>query len=276
MPAFGMNRFTQAYAVAANDAGTRINDKPISCVDLLAYRLFEWGGAKNLATTFNFVYPFVGGTADSHSINLADPTTGRIIWEDTVTHNANGITGDGVSGCGRTGATLAGPAVKDAFVSFGVYSRTANTGNYNDIGNYSGVSGVPGGLLIRCRWGDALAAFYNSSAAGLSISVPNSQGLFACLRTTAAALWAYRNGALVISGTLANAVVDPPIPLMILARPDSVNPDVPIQFSSRNLAFAFLSNAPDTPGIGAINTTAKMTDLYTYVQSFQTKLGRQV
>jgi hypothetical protein len=274
MPAFGLNRFTQAYAVSANDAGTRIKDKPISCVDRLAFQLFEWGGAKSLATTFNFVYPFVGGTADSHSINLANPTTGRIIWEDTVTHNVNGVTGDGISGVGRTGATLAGPAQKDAFVSFGIYSRTANSGTYCEIGNYSN-----GGLLIYSRHTDALARFYNSTAAagGLMPSVPNSQGLFGCLRTTAAALYSYRNGVLLTSSTTnVNGVVDPPVSLMILARPDNADSDVPIVFSNRNLAFAWLSNAPDTPGIGAINTTVKMAELYTYVQSFQQKLGRSV
>lgn len=47
-------------------------------------------------------YPFVGGSASAHSFNLANSLY-TITWGGTVTHNANGITGDGATGYGDTG-----------------------------------------------------------------------------------------------------------------------------------------------------------------------------
>ena len=274
MPAFGLNRFTLAYAVAVNDAGTRIGDRPLSCVDRLAFQLFEWGGGKPLDLTFRFIYPFVGGTAVSNSFNLADPSVGRIEWEGEPVHNANGVTGNALDAVGRTGVALAGTAIADSFLSFGVYSRTASTGSYAEIGNY-GYSNVAG-LLIYSRYTDGHGKWY--SGTGLSSAVTNSQGMFSCLRTTNAALYGYRNGVLIISATTAFVVQDPPGPLLLLARPDNdaINELPPIFFTNRNLAFAFMTNASNTSGIGAIFTSVKQTELYNYVQSFQTKQGRNV
>lgn len=270
MSSFGLNRFAQAFAVAVNDAGDRIADKPTTCVDRLAYQLFEWGGAKDLDVSFRFVYPFVGGTAVSHSFNLVDPTIGRIEWQDTITHTSSGITGDGVSGYGGTGVTLAGPLQSDAFVSCGIYSRTANAGPYCEIGNY-----VTPGIFIYCRAADALPKFYNGATPLQPAGLPNSQGVFSSLRTSAAAFFCYRNGVLLASNTSANVAADPPSPFLILARPNPPTGAVD-SFSNRNLAFAFLSNAASTPGIGPIFTSIKQEELYNYIQSFQTKLGRQV
>jgi hypothetical protein len=190
MPAFGVNRFTQAYAVAVNDAGTRINDKPISCVDRLASDLWRWRN-QDLKLTFQFLYPFVGGSAVSNSFNLADPDTARIAWEDTVTHNANGITGDGVSGLGDTGQALrkAGDTItlSETFVACGVYSRTASTGNWSDIGNVPSPSATTPArdVGLICRYTDGNAYFYNGPEGGttyFSVAVANAQGLFVSLQ----------------------------------------------------------------------------------------------
>jgi hypothetical protein len=47
------------------------------------------------------IYPFVGGTATTNSYNLKNAAQYQITWNGTVTHNANGITGDGTSGYGN-------------------------------------------------------------------------------------------------------------------------------------------------------------------------------
>lgn len=262
------------FAAAVNDAGTRLNSRQDTSVDLLAWRLFEWGGGKDLDTTFRFVYPFIGGTAVAHSFNLADPSVGRVEWEDTVTHTNLGIVGDGISGVGKTNVTLAGGTQADAFVSFGAYSRTANAGVYCELGNYT-----TGGFLIYSRYTDGREVIYMGGT-GMGLAVANSQGLFSGLRTTAASAYIYRNGVLITSSVAnTNIAVDPPVPFLILAYYDPIaDPDLGAfkAFSNRNLAFAFLTNAANTPGIGAIFSTAKQAELYSYVQTFQTRLLRQV
>jgi len=49
----------------------------------------------------DIIYPFVGGTAGTHAQNLKSSSF-TITWNGTVTHNANGITGDGATGFGDT------------------------------------------------------------------------------------------------------------------------------------------------------------------------------
>lgn len=52
------------------------------------------------------IYPFVGGSATKHKFNLKDPrdldAAFRIVWNGTLTHDANGVTSDGSSGYGDT------------------------------------------------------------------------------------------------------------------------------------------------------------------------------
>lgn len=59
--------------------------------------------AHSLWTKIDALYTFVGGNATAHSYNLKNPATFQITWAGTVTHNGNGITGNGTSGCGDTG-----------------------------------------------------------------------------------------------------------------------------------------------------------------------------
>lgn len=55
--------------------------------------------ADGLWSKFYALYPFVGGTANAHAQNLAS-TSHTIDWRGTLTHDANGVTGDGNTGYG--------------------------------------------------------------------------------------------------------------------------------------------------------------------------------
>ena len=52
-------------------------------------------------TNCDAIYPFVGATAAAHSLNLKS-TNYCILWHGAVSHNANGVTGDGSTGYGDT------------------------------------------------------------------------------------------------------------------------------------------------------------------------------
>ena len=62
--------------------------------------------ANNLYSKFSVLYPFVGGSADTHKFNLINPVDSdaafRIAWSGSVTHNANGIKSNGTNGYGDT------------------------------------------------------------------------------------------------------------------------------------------------------------------------------
>lgn len=71
-----------------------------------------------LLTVLDAFYPFAGGTAQAHAENLLSssfPWT----WAGTITHNANGITGDGSTGWGNN--------------TF----RQSEHGGTNSVGHYS-------------------------------------------------------------------------------------------------------------------------------------------
>lgn len=60
--------------------------------------------AASLWTKLDVIYPFVGGTAGAHAVNLKSPGTFDITWTGAgVTHDANGITGNGTTAYGNTG-----------------------------------------------------------------------------------------------------------------------------------------------------------------------------
>ena len=59
--------------------------------------------SNNLWGKIYAIYPFVGGSASSHSYNLKNTAQFQITWGGGVTHNANGITGNGTTGFGLTG-----------------------------------------------------------------------------------------------------------------------------------------------------------------------------
>jgi len=47
-------------------------------------------------------YPFLGGTASSHSYNAINPATFQITWSGSLSHNSNGVN-QSVNGTGDTG-----------------------------------------------------------------------------------------------------------------------------------------------------------------------------
>ena len=86
------------------------------------------------------VWPFYGGNAASHGINMFGEDD--ITWYGTVTHNSNGITGNGTDATGHLHINLAARADPTKW-SMAVYNRTNTasdamheigvsiTGNYN-------------------------------------------------------------------------------------------------------------------------------------------------
>ena len=67
------------------------------------------------------IYPMVGGTATSHSYNLKDTTKFQITWNGGLTHDSNGVTGNGTNGYGNL--NLNPRTHLSTQFSFGTYCR---------------------------------------------------------------------------------------------------------------------------------------------------------
>lgn len=270
MSAFGFDYYTRNFGEAIKAAGAaRLSNRILAALEMLVGELHGLGsgaGSAPLDTVFSFIYPFVGGNATAHSFNLANPNTAKIAWGGggTITHNANGITGDGVS-YGDTGFALAIGTISAAFGTVGVYSRTNVQIAGYDMSNQGSVS-----IDLACRWSDGKGYFDHCAnatgpvAANVTVTVADSRGLFTLRRAGTADFNAYRNGVSLGSdtGTTVNSYTTTNFLLLSF--------DGGTSFSTRNLAFAFLGNST------TLNTTSKQAPLYTIIQNFETRLNRQV
>jgi hypothetical protein len=152
MPAFGCNPITIAFAERILNEpikGFRLSDRIVSAIDRFVGALsrFLVPGEPGVMNRWLFIYPFVGSTDWTHSLNLADaPNSGyqggqgvgvgpyaptgkferyRITWSGAVTHNDFGVTPG--SGTGNTNCDMANTTSNfNAWNrrSQGYYSRT--------------------------------------------------------------------------------------------------------------------------------------------------------
>jgi len=203
------------------------------------------------------IYPFVGGTASQHSFNLKDPSQFQITWIGTVTHDANGITGDGTTGYGNTNYN---PSVSGTLgsASLSLYMRTdrAASATIRSLGSGSGSNFYSIATFFTAG---VFRPIIGSTSLLPSGAVTNSQGLFRADRQDATNILGYRNGVEVLNapqnqGGLAN------IACFIAAQNSSGSPT---GRSTDNIAFA------------SIGTYFAAND-YAAIQAFQTALGRQV
>jgi hypothetical protein len=246
----GFNSYASRYmAGVVNAGGTTPGVNIQQYIEELAVRLFV--AQSGIPTA---AYPFYGGNAESHALDLFRHYD--ITWEGTVTHNSNGVTGDGSTGIGYTGInpTL---ALNVTSFSFSVYSRT-NTSSDTDYEAGILVSAI--GVFIRCRTvaGTVATRAGGQSAANFGGAVGASTGLFLVHRTATNSAAGTRNGT--VFGSTAVAVGSLPNGSSL-----TVCGAAGLNFSNRNLAFAHVG-----PGLGSHS------DFYTIVQDFQTALGRQV
>jgi hypothetical protein len=150
------------------------------------------------------IYPFVGGTPQAHAQNLkraaytiTNTTGASLYWYGAVTHDLNGITGDGISGYGDTGynPTAAGAAT-NSFSVF-VYNRTATISG----DSYPWFIGAADGALLTGlqRVGNTLIMGFVSTvnsdpAVPYAVATTDLRGCIMASRTGSAYANVYFNG----------------------------------------------------------------------------------
>jgi hypothetical protein len=92
---------SRAYLKAIEDAGVVPSVNQNFASNYLVTTFKEIGAwTPSLA-----IYPYIGGTANTHAVNMKTPGTFNLTYFGTLTHSANGIQFDGSTGYASTGLT---------------------------------------------------------------------------------------------------------------------------------------------------------------------------
>jgi hypothetical protein len=225
--------------------------------------------ADGLWTNMQVIYPFVGGTASSHKYNLKDPrdldAAYRLSFSGGWTHNANGITGNGVN------------TYADTFYnypnSFGVYSRISTPSVFTGIYEITYIDGEYNGDAATILRGDALVLKNYPFSAG---SAPYTK-FYSIVDNNSSApdqLKIYRNGSNVLPTSYGSILPFYKQTNFVLGAVRSLTYNdgnlttAYNQYGTANLAFSYFSTS-------ILNSTQN-TNLNNRVVTFQTALSRQV
>ena len=211
-------------------------------VDLKGYSI--WSKMKAL-------YPFVGGTATSHSYNLKNTAQFQLTFNGAATHNSNGYANTGFNPNTQFSTN------NSAHLSF--YSRTNNDLGGLDFGSQL-VSAVSG---LYARYSNNAYAYIHGGV-GVITANTNSTGFYVGTRTSASALKLFKNNAQLGSTYTGASGARGEINLFLGCLNFQGNAQY---YAQRNYAFA---------SIGDGLTDAEAANFYTAVQAFQTTLGRQL
>lgn len=256
-------------ALAFFAKGVSLGEAPLSATEKNAVNglVLQFKQA-SIWTKSELLYPFVGGTAVWHSLNLKDPDTFQVTWAGTLTHNSNGVTGNGSDGWGDTGwATSAASIASLDSVSLFAYNRTqapVSGGRFLGVSNTAGTSRLgmiaSGGNLNS----DGPHDGDSDTVPSINTITPDFRGTMLLSRTSSTAHANYirdlspgsdsQSSTSTCTGTLG-----------ILARNfESFGPD---SFSDANLALA---------GAGSGMSAADYASLNAAIKNFQDALGRNV
>ena len=244
----------QMTQVADFLTNTGIVDATISgAVRSLALRLDDYG----IWSKVRALYPFVGGTATTHKYNLKDPrdldAAYRMVFAGGWTHDANGVTGNGVNTSGDS--RLANNVPGQNSLTLGVYNRTAGSGGVEWSGSVTPRTWLAGNIS-----GTAYFDVNNGASTATTTAPADVRGTLMSSRIVSSATELNLNG----QGQRTTAAAS--------SAPSATN-FIFGQFSgggfvtSRNYAAAWI-----TDGL----TAEEETHFRSAMQTFQTTLGRNV
>ena len=215
-------------------------------------------------TKMKAIYPFVGGTAESHKWNLKDPrdldAAYRLVFNGGWTHSSTGILPNGTNAYADTKLIPSQQYSTNSSVSFGVYSRNDKLENSTELNAYSGASQNMG---MEPRWTDGKFYGYawQDGIGTTSVTLNSgSLGLLSVTRQSSNTLKTFRNNILIgnqtstVSGTL-------PTNSVRLSMGGVAG------YSSREKAFAYIGDGISDNEISLLSTA---------IQRFQTSLSRHV
>ena len=210
-------------------------------------------------TKMKALYPFVGGTASSHKFNLKDPrdldAAFRLVFFGGVTHNSNGVTGNGTNGYFNT---FVNPSINLQLnnTSVWAYSRTQLARDSDIL--LATVDGSTNAILLNPRNATNNSGSRLHSSNIVNTSSTDSTGLFGLSRTTSANYNVFIRNVKTLASQVSTSLQNNNI------QGFYVNGGL---YSQRNIAFSAI-------GDGLTDTEAA--NFYTAVQTFQVTIGRSI
>jgi hypothetical protein len=248
------NAFLTAASITDNTIVNAVNQLFVS---LKGYSIYNKMYALHL---------YVGGTSSTHKWNAVNPldtnAAYRIVWNGGVTHNANGVTGNGTNGYGETYLQPSTNLIQNnTHIAF--YSRTNIQNANTPMGIQDGALNASLRIVPRNASNQSIYSVNDNTGSVVS-SVTDSSGFWIASRTASNARKLYRNGAVTQTATTVS-----------VARSTATIP-VLGQKGATNTMGAYLAVNLALSSTGEALNDTEAANYYTAVQSFQTALGRQV
>ena len=166
----------------------------------------------NLWDRHDAIYPFVGGNASAHKLNLKNPADTdaafRLTFFGGITHNSNGITPNGINGYANTHYTeTVQSLLNDKHIS--IYSRVNLLGQWTDMAAYNGTNAATD-ISPRFFTSGERCLMRNGNVAGSSYLNTNSLGFFLNNRVDAGAVRARQDTTLQVIASASIALVNVP------------------------------------------------------------------
>lgn len=210
------------------------------------------------------IYPLVGGTATTHKYNLKNPLDDnaafRVTWNGGVTHDSNGITGNGTNGYGETYIKpSANLNLNSTHISF--YNRTNIQSNNPTIGILDSLLNTTLRIIARNTSNYSIYNV-NDQASTLATSITDGSGFWIASRTASNSRKLYRNGTAVLTNTTtSSALSNATIPLL----GQKLYTNTMNLYSPSNICFA-------SSGQGLSDSESLL--FYNIVNTFNAALGR--
>jgi len=210
------------------------------------------------------IYPFVGGTATTHKFNLKDPrdkeVAFRISFFGGITHNSNGVTGNGSNGFFKPCYTHESPDyLLNNFAC--IYSRT-NSQSGTDLGQ---LVLVP--FQLNARNTSDLFFSRNSTNTSVSVSNTDSRGFFAMSRDNFSNFRLYNNSVESVMTNNGTGTSSSGFGTQYTGLTLQLSNGSRTDYSNRNLAFV---------AFGESLSTSEVANMKTTIDTFQTALSRNV
>jgi hypothetical protein len=205
------------------------------------------------------ILPLVGGTAAANQVNLKDALT-VVTFFGGLTHNSNGLTGNGTNGYGLLSFAPDALAQDNNRITAYLRTDTGATGYVGVIGATG--AGFTNGIDIEINKTSANIATYNNTTFRVN-SLATRTGLFGVNRVLSTQYKDYRNGVPIFTNVVSSlSPISTPFALLANNNNGSL-----LNYSPENVAFYSAGN-----GLSDANILIE----YNIIQQFQTDLGRQV
>jgi hypothetical protein len=161
----GLDPATAAFVAAAQISSPLL----VAAIDQLVKGL----KIDNIWSLIEVLYPFVGGTAASHSLNLKNPAQFPISWSGTLSHTAMGVVG--TSGGDGIGTTSFVQTVSECYIGLYV-NQSGGPATAHDWGGFAPGGSGPSSDL-HYQWLDGNTYFDAGSQSFGRLSAVSGQSL---------------------------------------------------------------------------------------------------